>query len=461
MLGRSGHAVTWSPLRRLDLPALRRRYPFAGLVRPHVGLIPDVLFPPQQFGAPPFAIATASLGNLTRVFPHIVSRDGTDVPGEVVGVGGGDVDPELAWVRAIVEGAERYASMVHVPEDFVVASARELGDEAIDLSELPRCSDAEYADPRCPLRPADPTAPMRWVRGYSLVRGQERLVPAILVQLHLAPWPSERFWLPISTGVAAHSSLAAALVNAFCEMIERDSLALAWLLRRPLPRIELPDPPPESLAPFLERLGKAHAAHHFFDATTDLGIPTVLAVQYCKGHPTCELFVGCATALEPAAAYAGAIREVSRARSVMSQERAVPSEVADFCELTHGADYYGRGGHSSDFDFLLGHQESRPLEAMGLASLADPQVSDAQKLNFLAGRLDALGMEAIALDLTTEELRDVGLWAVRVVIPRLVPISCVYRARYLGTPRIMEFAASGRREATTDVEINPGPLPFA
>lgn len=453
--------MTWSPPQSLDLPALQRRYPFARLVRPQVGLMPGVSFLPRQMGAPPFAIATTALGNLTRAFPHIASWDGTDVRGEIIGGAGGDVDPELAWVRAVIEGAERYATMVYAPEDFVVASARELDDEAIKLGELPRCSDAEYADPRCPLRPADPSAPIRWVRGYSLAYDRERLVPAILAHLHLRPWPSERFWLPISTGVAAHTSLAAAMVNAICEVIERDGLALAWLLRLPLPRIELPDPPPVSLVPFLERLGKGRVAHYFFDGTTDLGIPTVFAVQVCEGHPTCELYVSCATALDPATAYAKAICEISPALSVMSRERTLPSDVADFCELTHGADYYGRGGHRSDFEFLLGHAASRPLDDIGQDSLVDPGASGEQKLRFLVGRLNALGMEAIALDLTTEELRDVGLWVVRVVIPRLVPISFVYRARYLGTPRIGETARQWGRGALADVEINPGPLPFA
>lgn len=453
--------MTWSPPQPLNPSVLQGRYRFAGLVRPLVGLIPDVSFLPGQMGAPPFAIATTALGNLTMAFPYIASWDGSDIRGEIIGGAGGDVNPELAWVRAVVEGTERYASMVHTPEDFIVASARELGDDALDLGGLPRCSDAEYADPRCPLRPADTEVPIRWVPGYSLVGDGERLVPAILTHLHLRPWPSERFWLPISTGVAAHPNLAAALVNAICEVIERDGLALTWLLRLPLPRIELPDPPPEPLAPFLERLGKGRVSQHFFDATMDLGVPTVFAVQVCEGHPTCELFVSCATALDPVRAYAKAIREISPAHAIMSQERPLPADVSEFCELTHGADYYGRGGHRSDFDFLLGRTASRPLGAIGCSSLANPEASDEQQLRFLVDRLKALGLEAVALDLTTDELRDVGLWVVRVIIPSLVPISFVYRARYLGTPRIEETARRWGRGALADVEINPGPLPFA
>ena len=69
-------------------------------------------------------------------------------------------------------------------------------------------------------------------------------------------------------------------------------------------------------------------------------------------------------------------------------------------------------------------------------------------------------MDAIALDLTTAELREAGLWAVRVVVPELMPISFVHRARFLGTPRLYRYAESKGRPLTEE-EINPNPLPFA
>ena len=56
-----------------------------------------------------------------------------------------------------------------------------------------------------------------------------------------------------------------------------------------------------------------------------------------------------------------------------------------------------------------------------------------------------------SVDLTTDELRDVGLWAVRVIIPALMPISFVHRARFLGTPRL----------GIAEDLVNPDPLPFA
>jgi ribosomal protein S12 methylthiotransferase accessory factor len=70
-------------------------------------------------------------------------------------------------------------------------------------------------------------------------------------------------------------------------------------------------------------------------------------------------------------------------------------------------------------------------------------------------------MDAVAVDLTADEVRDAGLWVVRVIIPELVPISFVHRARYLGTPRLVEQASRARGHVAGRIALNDDPLPFA
>src|SRR5262249_25887666 len=154
---------------------MRSRYSFAQLVRPYVGLISSVNNLVPELGSPDLESATASLGNLAAAFPQIRPRQ----PDRWFGGSGGGIDPDLAWVRAVFEGAEPNATMVFSQEDFVVASADSLGPAALDLSSIPRCSDEEYRNPRCPLKPAQMDQPIRWVRGYSLVDGRAAFVPAV------------------------------------------------------------------------------------------------------------------------------------------------------------------------------------------------------------------------------------------------------------------------------------------
>lgn len=451
--------MNWSQFAAVDLLKLRYRYSFAQLVQPQVGIMEGVTYLSPELGAPLFQIASTALGNLKMTFPYVGGGNSDSFGNQNLGGAGSDLDPELAWVRAVVEGAERYATIAWDPDDFVVASAAELGSEALDLSAIPRCSDREYADPKCPLRRTRVTEPMRWVRGYSLVSGRFKLVPAIMTHLYVKPWPSERFWLPISTGVAAHTHLAQALVSALCETIERDATALTWLARLPLRRIARPDPMPATVAPLFERLDESNVEQHFFDATTDLGVPTIFSVQISEGHPSCELFVSCATALDPMEACVKTIREAAPARNVMSIGRSIPEDTADFFDLTHGAVYYGRGDHRSDFDFLLKGDSVLSLDTMARDSLRGG--SEERQLAFLVSRLRSRGWEAVAVDLTTDELRDVGLWVVRVVVPQAMPVSFVHRARYLGTPRLYEYPRRFGIEGLDEQRINPGPMPFA
>lgn len=454
---------SWSRSHLPDLEALRKQHRFARLLRRHTGLVHEYGYVAQEPDGPRFDIVTAGLSNLTAALPHVVTSGGGDLREEIVGGSGTHVEFATAWVKAMVEAAERYATMVFEPDDFIIASARELGTRALDLDRIPRCSAREYADPRCPLRPLRPDEPMRWVRGVSLMTRREVLVPAIMTHLYLQPGENERFWVPISTGVAAHTDLAAALVSALCEAVERDATALTWLTRRPLAEIAPPATLPPPFEDFATRLAPPPTRYHFFDATTDLGIPTVFVVQRNDARPTGRVAVSCATAVTPSHAYCGAIRESAQTRVAIRRDTALPADVADYHDLLHGAAYYARGGDRGDFDFLLANGRRTSLAEMA----GTPVAGEArEQLAFLIERLRTRGMEALAIDVTPDEVREVGLWVVRVVVPDLVPVSFVHRARYLGTPRIYRFWQSWRAElpagpAVAEENINPCPMPFA
>lgn len=444
------------PLLDVDEFAVRERYSFAQLVRPKVGLMECVLSLAQEPTAPRFEIGTTSLGNLTMLFPNISTETGKDTRNEALGGAGSDVEAEPAWIKAVVEGAERYCSMVHEESDFVVATAEELGADAMDLSLVPCLSEREYADPACPFVRPDKTVPLRWTRSYSLLDRREVLVPAVMTHLYVSPWPQELFWQSISTGVAAHTNLAKSLVAAICESIERDAIALTWLCRLPLPQIEIDEPLPEVLAPIWERLRHSKIQQRFFDATSDLAVPTVYAVQLVDGHDSLSQFVGCATDFDVAAACAKTVRESATSRSVFNGSHELPEDVADFSSLYDGAVAMGRPHAREAFRFLLDSPRRRTLSSM----VSGPPDEVAQ-LRILLARLQELKMDAFAVDLTTDEVREAGLWVVRVVIPQLVPMSSVHRARYLGHPRIYQYPKDKGYGWLREDDINPDPQPFA
>jgi len=443
-----------SPVVDLDT-GLRR---LEQLVGPQTGLVGRVQQYPANPGLPSFAIYAAELGDPGEALPGVaLSARGRSIRGDMDGAGGG-LDHDHAALTAVAEALERYASCTWSEEQFIWARAQELGEDALDLHLVPRCSERELEHPRCPLVAPDPSAPIRWVRGVDLHNGRPRWVPAQLVYLHL-PFLSrgERFTLPISTGCAAHTNLAAALRNAICEVIERDALSLTWLQMLPLPRLEL-DRVPEELAAVLARCADTDAQIHLFDATTDLGVPTVYGLETATANGSVATVAMAATDLDPARAATKAIREAESCRMALeSRPEAGSQDPDEFIGVFEGAAYMGAPERRSAFDFLLQGTETRALSELAVRASSDP----AEELRWLLGQLQASGMDAVAVDLTTDEAKRVGFRVVRVVVPQLQPLSFSYRARFLAHPRLYSAPPAMGYRSRPESDLNPWPQPFA
>jgi ribosomal protein S12 methylthiotransferase accessory factor len=433
-----------------SLPLLQLVQPMGGLISGHTQLV-------SAPGEPQFPTAIALLNDVSQILPGVANAvaNGSKKP-NLDGAGGG-LEGEIRNVRAAAEALERYASCFYDDRQFLWASANELGSEAIDLDTIPCCSVAELRHPRCPLHLPEKDAPIRWVRGLSLLDGRLVWIPAVMVFLHMPLEPAERFWLPISTGCAAHVSMEQAIVSGICEVIERDAVALAWLQQLALPRIEL-DAVPERLRPYLERNEKsAGVVQHLFDATTDLGVPTVYSVQIAPANETLAALVMCSTELEPATAIEKVIRESGSSRLAMHSNPDVPENWDDFCGVSHGAAFMGKPERLPAYDFLLSSERRRRLSDMPYLSTGDAR----QDLVGLIERLRGRGMDAFAVDLTTDEAFRVGMRVVRTIIPALQPLSFSHRARFLGHPRLYDAPAAMGYAPHCEEDINHWPQPFA
>src|SRR4051812_16707344 len=150
------------------------------LVSPLGGLIESVVHLGTEPGFAPFPVSLATVGDLTQVLPTVSAATGGRSTRHELDGAGGAVDPAHASLLSIAEALERYSCCVYDDAQFRVATGRELGDDALDLRLVPRCSDRELAHPRCPVVAPDLDAPIRWVRGVSLMTGCLRWVPAVL-----------------------------------------------------------------------------------------------------------------------------------------------------------------------------------------------------------------------------------------------------------------------------------------
>jgi ribosomal protein S12 methylthiotransferase accessory factor len=175
------------------------------------------------------------------------------------------------------------------------------------------------------------------------------------------------------------------------------------------------------------------------------------------GHPTAATVVTAASDLNPIAACAKAMREAVSTRLAIISSPDCPENPNDCFKLEHGAAYMGRQDQRSQFDFLL-----KSPHTVDATDLINRDTGESRlNLAWLIQRLKDNKMEAVAVELTTDELRQNGLRAIRVVIPQLMPMSYVTKARFLAHPRLYQYAEAVNGASFTPEMVNPLPQPFA
>lgn len=85
----------------------------------------------------------------------------------------------------------------------------------------------------------------------------------------------------------------------------------------------------------------------------------------------------------------------------------------------------------------------------------------ADPLERVVHALEKVGSEAIVVDITTDEARQVGMHVVKALIPQAVPLSFSQHARYLATPRLYEAPRAMGLTVHDEADINPVRQPFA
>ena len=127
--------------------------------------------------------------------------------------------------------------------------------------------------------------PVRWTRLRDVETSQAVYVPAAMVympytyDLDVEPWIVQ----PISTGLACNEGLENVLVSAACEAIERDAFTIFWQARLGPPRVPRASLD-ETNRDLLDRFARARYDVTIFNITTDIGVPSAMAVA-CHDEP--------------------------------------------------------------------------------------------------------------------------------------------------------------------------------
>ncbi|TWE13402.1 TOMM precursor leader peptide-binding protein [Rudaeicoccus suwonensis] len=231
-----------------------------------------------------------------------------------------------ARLSAICEAVERGVTVHRGDEqEFVAALSQLEPGRALDVDTLFGFSEMQYrgredfnagTQSRYEFVPTrfDPQRPISWttVHGLGSTAGEQRLIPS--AYCYYGHPDMYRWWFCVadSNGTAAGGCLEEAVVRGFCELVERDSVALWWYNRIQRPAVDLDvleDPYLDATREAYARLGRDIWA---IDLTTDSRIPCYAVLSAKSDADPQDIIVGFGSDLDPMAAFGSAVDELNQ-----------------------------------------------------------------------------------------------------------------------------------------------------
>ncbi|HLK45223.1 MAG TPA: TOMM precursor leader peptide-binding protein, partial [Acidimicrobiales bacterium] len=363
-----------------------------------------------------------------------------------------------AKASALGEAIERSSTMFHGDEPRRSATFLELGDEAIDPGSYLLFSDRQYLHRAIwnlgasqfneVFEPFRADATMDWSPLWSLSQQRTRWLPTRLI--YFACPPTEGRWAAFadSNGCAAGTSLEDATLQGFCELIERDSVALWWYNRVRRPGIDLStfdDPYVGTVLAAYERLGREVWA---LDLTSDLGIPAVGAISRVADGPQEDILIAFGAHLDPKVALLRALGEMTQFIAGVHPTSVDGHELPRFDDPTFLR--WCETATVANQPYLLPDASVAPLDGTRWQGLAADDLAD--DLRRCQETVEAAGLELLVVNLTRP---DVGLPVVKVVVPGLRHFWPRYApGRLYDLPVELGWCST----PTPEEELNPFPI---
>ncbi|HET7886801.1 MAG TPA: YcaO-like family protein, partial [Bradyrhizobium sp.] len=207
---------------------------------------------------------------------------------------------EQAEASALMEAIERYSGIFQ--SDEVRVSKRftdfEAG-EAINPEDVLLFSDAQYNSPDSEPDDShpvpgrfDPSAQMEWSPVWSLRDQRFRYLPTSMLYFFYGGGPGH--YAADSNGCAAGNTQQEAIVQGFLELVERDAYAIWWYNRSPREELDLDQFDDSYVQDLRRQLGDQGRKLWVLDITSDLGVPTYVAIVHWmqNGHENIEFGSG-------------------------------------------------------------------------------------------------------------------------------------------------------------------------
>jgi len=382
--------------------------------------------------------------------------------------GGASTDRYVAMAKAVGEAVERYCSAIFDRDELLLSTYRELGRNAVHPDLFTVYSPQQLAVEGFLWQPFTEDSSAHWTEGTSLVTGETVLLPAAAVFIpyfyHHHRERTAHVLQPISTGLACGASFAEAAMSGLCEVIERDAFTITWQARLSRPRIR-----PETLPPvgrdLLRRFAEVGIRVELMDITTDVGVPTLLSIALSDAATSPAVAVAAATDPSREQALVKTLEELAHTRKyskqVMDYMPPIAVDVAgghpQVKDQKEHLRFYCPQESKAFAEFAWAAEETRDFAAVADLSHPDP----GEQMRRVVRQLSTAGLEPIVCDLTSPDIRALGLRVVRAVVPGAHPLQMGHSNRALGNRRLYEVPRKlGLRGPEPGEPDNPYPHPF-
>lgn len=355
---------------------------------------------------------------MTIAFRNAVRDDELNIVVPVIsnGLGADFFSIEKTEKAAIGEIIERYSS-TFLESEILYGSYKDLkiNKNVLNPSDVTRFSDEQVKNLNLNSVKINDDTKFYWTKGIELNERKETWVPTDLV--YLTPSFNNKYPIRdiVSTGLATGSSIEDATVRGLLECIERDAVVIMWQNKIPFPIVDLLSIKNKKITDVIKIIKSMNLQITILDITTDINVPTYFTIIKNNRVPYLSVGASCdfnpVTALYKSITEAAALYNLSVKRKVDNQLYHNPDTPIDNMEA------------HSDY-FALNQIE---LMNENLSFLFEGKIIDFKEMNpkiinnysDLIKRLDELEINTYSIDLTTSDIRSVGLHVVRVVAPRL------------------------------------------
>ncbi|MGB0562322.1 MAG: TOMM precursor leader peptide-binding protein [Spirulinaceae cyanobacterium] len=366
-----------------------------------------------------------------------------------------------AKMSALGEAIERYSAVFQGDEPRIVQTYQALGDAALHPNACMNFSPEQYAqrdawNQNCEQpaqqvpEPFDPEQQRDWTPVWSLTQSQYKYLPTEYCYFGY-PNPEPPDCWADTNGCAAGSTLEEAILQGFMELVERDSIALWWYNRLPKPAVDLASFDEPDFLALQDRYAALNRELWVLDITSDLGIPSFVAVSRCCDRPTEDIIFGFGTHFDARLAIARALTELNQLLPAV-----LPSHADGSSRYALGATALNRRW------WQTATLESEPYLAPAPAN--PPKTSDDYPQQWSEDLLEDIrrcqqivedqNLELLVLDLTRP---DVGLNVVKVIV-----LGLRHHWRRLGAGRLytVPVAMGWRDVALEEAALNLWSVPI-